>query len=246
MTRGGSPSSSVRRVKRAPAVALLAAGCALAAAAAGTGPYLSSRPVPDEPLRELFRETAEERQRRLLGLPVTGGADVWWLRVLDVLLIAVFAAALLYGLWRAAKVLHALFLLRLGTGAGWVRTKEYDPGEESHEDAVTALRKRVADELTALSADLDTVTDPREVVIACYARMERVFADAGSARRPDEAPLELLARVLAEQYVPADDVRRLTALFNEARFSTHAVTEDMRDAARRSLRSIADSLAVPG
>ena len=75
--------------------------------------------------------------------------------------------------------------------------------------------------------------------------MERAFAQAGSARRPDESPMELLARVLDEQYVPEGDVRRLTALFAEARFSTHPVDDEMRAAARRSLDNVARALAVP-
>ena len=232
-------------MNRAPAVALLALGCALAAAAAGTGPYLSSHPVPEDPLRELLQRVEEDRQRELLDLPTLPSPDLWWLRLLDLMLVVVFAVAVLYGLWRAFRALRELLMLRLGTGAGWVRETKYDPGEESHDDAVTALRKRVADELTALSADLDTIGDPREVVIACYVRMERAFADAGSAKRADETPLELIARVLTEQYVPEDDVRRLTALFSEARFSTHPVTDEMREAARRALRNVADALAVP-
>jgi hypothetical protein len=76
--------------------------------------------------------------------------------------------------------------------------------------------------------------------------MEAALADAGTPRGAAEAPLELLERVLGEYDVPEGDVRRLTGLFTEARFSTHPVGDEMRAAAQRSLRSIAGALAGAG
>ncbi|HVF03780.1 MAG TPA: DUF4129 domain-containing protein [Frankiaceae bacterium] len=231
-------------MRRLPALGLLVVGCALAAAAAGTGPYLGARDV-EPPMRRLLDAAARERQRRLLQQPERVRSTT----AFETFVEGVFAVAILVGVLYAlvvfVRLLRRLVALRLRRSRGGVGTDAYDPGEESADDAETALRRRVADELTALSADLDTVPDPREAVIACYVRMERAFADAGTARRPDESPLELLARVLDALAVPEADVRRLTALFNEARFSGHPVTDEMRAAARRSLAAVAGALAVP-
>ena len=238
--------SSVRPVRRAPALGLLAAGCALAAAAAGTGPYLTTAREGGSPLRRLVESAARERQRRLLRRPVRDADGSLVEVVVETLFAAVLVVGLLYLLVAFGRLLFRLAGLRLRGSAGGTNTTPYDPGEESSDDAETALRRRVASELTALSGDLDAVADPRKAVIACYVRMERTFARAGAARRPDESPLELLARVLAELDVPEADVRRLTGLFTEARFSRHPVTDEMRVAARRSLDAVARALAVPG
>jgi len=231
--------------RRTPLLALLALGCALAAAAAGTGPFLvSDRQVP--PFALPLRRTATRfRPRR----PLIGNAAIRAVtRTVDdllqviVALIAVTVVAV--GVYRLFGVLVRLTRLRLGRSHGSATTQAYDAGEQDDSDAEAVLRRRVADELGLLSADLDARVDPREAVIACYVRMEAAFADAGSARDVTETPTELMARVLTEQHVPANDVRRLTDLFTEARFSAHPVDDDMRDAARRSLRNVAASLGA--
>ncbi|HEY7874277.1 MAG TPA: DUF4129 domain-containing protein [Actinomycetota bacterium] len=83
--------------------------------------------------------------------------------------------------------------------------------------------------------DLATIHDPRAAVIACYARLEAALSTAGIARRPSEAPLEFLERVLVERRVVADSAARLTTLFERARFSTHDVDEAMRSQATSAL-----------
>ncbi len=229
---------------RARAVALLAVGCVLAALAAGSGPFLISRRTTP-PLTRLLREQgilARRRARERGGVPT--GIARWLDAVVGYVVLAVAVAVALYALWQFGRALVRLARLWLGGRDAAVVTAPYDRGDETTDDAETALRRRVREELTALSADLDTWPEAREAVIACYARMERALAEAGSPRHPDESPLELVARVLSEQHAPEADVRRLTALFAEARFSRHPVTDDMRDAARRSLDAIAESLAV--
>ena len=232
-------------MSRGRTVALVALGCALAAAAAGTGPYLSAGRKKDTTFAELLRTAARERRVRVLEDQGTSRARLPFETVLNAVLLAIAAATAVYVVWRLALLVVRLVGLRLPASRGGAVSTPYDPGDESAEDAETALRKRLAEDLTMLSAGIEDVPDPREAVIACYARMERALAEAGSARRADEAPLELLARVLAEQYVPEGDVRRLTELFEEARFSSHPVTDEMRAAARRSLANVADALAVP-
>src|SRR5262249_40999955 len=51
--------------------------------------------------------------------------------------------------------------------------------------------------------DLRSEPDPRKAVIAAYARAERTLERHGLPRRPSEAPLEYLSRVLLELRVRA-------------------------------------------
>lgn len=230
---------------RVRALVLLAVGCALAAAAASTGAFLEAdrRVAPfrirraPEPIRTR-RPRAGQTDRGTLSY-LAEAVDV----VFQALVIGVAVAAVVWGLYRVGLALLRLYRLRAGRTRSY-EAAPYDPGEQSEEDAETALRRRVAEELRMLSADLDDYVEPREAVIACYVRMEAALAGAGARRDVTETPLELLRRVLASYDVPAADVRRLTTLFTEARFSHHPVTDEMRAAARRSLASVADALAV--
>jgi hypothetical protein len=236
-------------VTRARALLALVAGCALAAAAAGNGAYLGDRHGNGKPLlRNGFLDRLlgiGHRRIRYYSNTRPSGIGQWLDVVVGGLVLLVATVVAVVVLWRVGRLVTRIVRLRFGASGGRRATEAYDPGEESADDAETTLRRRVREELTALSADLDAWPDPREAVIACYVRMERALAEAGSPRHPTESPLELVRRVLSEQHVPEPDVRRLTDLFTEARFSGHAVTDEMRSAARRSLAAVADSLGAP-
>src|SRR5262249_12328617 len=90
--------------------------------------------------------------------------------------------------------------------------------------------------------DLREEPDLRRAIIAAYARMERSLAAAGLPRRAAEAPLEYLARVLRSLDVSSDAVRRLTDLFEWARFGHHEPEPWMRDEAIDALVAVRDDL----
>jgi len=90
--------------------------------------------------------------------------------------------------------------------------------------------------------DLYAQKDPRTAIIAAYARMERLFASAGLARHPYEAPLEYLRRALGELRASGAALGRLTGLFQRAKFSAHEVDESMRSEAIEALTQVRDEL----
>ena len=92
--------------------------------------------------------------------------------------------------------------------------------------------------------DLRAEPDPRRAVIAAYARLERVLAAHRLPRRPAEAPLEYLARMLDDLSVSPDAARRLTGLFERAKFSQHAVGTEMKEEAISALETVRDDLLV--
>jgi hypothetical protein len=91
-------------------------------------------------------------------------------------------------------------------------------------------------------ADLYAETDARKAIIAAYARVERLFAMYGSPRYRSEAPVEYLERVLPELRASGAALRRLTALFEWAKFSAHDVDRRMRDEAIGALVEVRDEL----
>jgi hypothetical protein len=102
------------------------------------------------------------------------------------------------------------------------------------------LREAVAEGRAALAA----IDDARAAIIACYVAMERRLADRGTARGAADTPDELLARAVTAGAVRGGAAARLTALFYEARFSTHPLGAGQRDAASAALDELAGELAA--
>jgi Domain of unknown function (DUF4129) len=86
--------------------------------------------------------------------------------------------------------------------------------------------------------DLRTEPDVRRAIIAAYARMEAALAAAGLPRHHAEAPVEYMERTLLSLDTSAPAVRRLTDLFEWARFSQHEPESAMRDEAIDALEAV--------
>ncbi len=141
--------------------------------------------------------------------------------------------------WIPAGVTVALIVLALG--AWWYagRARKRARGELVGEDRLaTELAAAVDESLDDLRAE----PDPRLAVIAAYARLERVLAAHRLPRRPAEAPLEYLARMLDDLSVSPKAARRLTDLFERAKFSQHAVGTEMKEEAISALETVRDNL----
>ena len=84
--------------------------------------------------------------------------------------------------------------------------------------------------------------DAKAAIIACYVAMEESLAGAGAARAVADTPDELLARAAGRGLVRTGAAARLTALFYEARFSSHPMLLTQRDEAQQALAELAGSL----
>jgi len=104
------------------------------------------------------------------------------------------------------------------------------------EDAAAVLRQ-------ALVA-IEEVDDPRQAIRLAYSLVEAGFGDLDARRGPSESESEYLSRLLPGLGASADSMRRLTDLFEQARFSAHSITEDMRADAVGSLAALRDELTV--
>jgi hypothetical protein len=137
--------------------------------------------------------------------------------------------------WAPLVALGALGVVSLGVLAAR-RSRRRDLSTE--QDFADALAAVLDDALADLRADRDL----RRATIAAYARMEGLLAAHHVPRDPSEAPFEYLGRVLLELDTSAGAVFELTALFERAKFSRHAIDEDMRDEAIAALVAVRDEL----
>lgn len=90
--------------------------------------------------------------------------------------------------------------------------------------------------------DLRAESDPRKAVIAAYVRLEHALAAHGLPRRRAETEEEYLARMLEALEISAGAARRLTQLFERARFSPHEVDDGMKEEAIGALEAVRDEL----
>lgn len=147
-------------------------------------------------------------------------------------------AALLYTL------LVLLLLAAIAVSIWWARRLR--PAVQGRDDALIVeesedLREAVESGRSALR----TVDDARAAIIACYLAMEQSLAERGTARGIADTPDELLARARTLGVVRGTAAARLTALFYEARFSSHPLGPAQRDAAEQALDELAAALAQP-
>jgi hypothetical protein len=129
------------------------------------------------------------------------------------------------GLLFVAAAIVAAFFFRRGSGK---------PDETAPEVLAAALDESLD--------DLRSDPDLRRAIIAAYARMETALAAAGIPRDPAEAPLEYVERALLALDTSAGAVRKLTDLFEWARFSHHEPEPSMRDDAVDALVAVRDEL----
>ncbi|WP_432831693.1 DUF4129 domain-containing protein [Dactylosporangium sp. CA-092794] len=89
----------------------------------------------------------------------------------------------------------------------------------------------------------DSDADPRRAVIACWVRLERAAAAAGTPRLIGDSPTELVTRLLSAHRVSRPTLEGFADVYREARYATHPVTERSRQDAIAALRQLRAELS---
>lgn len=134
---------------------------------------------------------------------------------------ALIVGSLLFGVAGAGAI---AVILKRQRGAAWDREAEL----------MHALDEVLEDTLDDLRAE----RNPRKAVIGAYARMEKLFAAHQVPREEAETPQQYVERVLARLQVSSFAVRRLTELYERARFSPHTVDAGMKGDAIAALEGL--------
>lgn len=206
-------------VLRAGLLRVIALGMATVAVLAGIGsvhlrPGHRARPLAPGKL-------APPRPRPVKGAAVHTAASVTYI------LYALLALLLL-----AAIVASVLVILR-----------RVPAGSAGHSVVLPADDGELRDAIESGRRALRSFDDAQAAIIACYVAMEASLAGAGTAREAAETPDELLARAAKSGLLHGPAAGRLTELFYEARYSSHALPAAARDEAVQALDAIAAELA---
>jgi hypothetical protein len=110
-------------------------------------------------------------------------------------------------------------------------------------DAAADLAE-VREAVRAGIAEVDAGGDPRRAVIACWLRLERLAAAAGTARLAADTPTDLVARLLARHRVDGAALDRLADAYRRARYAPAEVAGDLLATARQALQDIDHQLSA--
>ncbi len=143
-------------------------------------------------------------------------------------------AALLYLI--SLGVILALAVMAFLLGHGWLQKKRLQKDSQSLEDLGEIARSSLA--------DISSGREWEDVIINCYARMSEVAdVQRGLHRRKDLTASEFAAR-LEGAGLPGQAVRRLTRLFEAARYGArHASPEEVAEAVA-CLRTVLQACGV--
>jgi hypothetical protein len=145
----------------------------------------------------------------------------------------------------AAVLLYSLLVVLLVAAVVisiWWSRRFASPGRAGGPGVIVEDSQDLREAVESGRSALQTLDDARAAIIACYLAMETHLAERGTARAVADTPDELLARAQATGLVRGTAAARLTALFYEARFSSHPLARSHRDAAARALDELAAAL----
>jgi hypothetical protein len=137
---------------------------------------------------------------------------------------------------------HWPWLLAIAGVGGLLALLVFTARQRSAGSSESRRAQSLAGAISQSLDDLRADPDLRRAIVAAYARMETALAATGVPRDPAEAPNEYLERALLSVDASAGSARRLTELFERARFSHHEPDARMRDDAIDALVAVRDEL----
>jgi hypothetical protein len=142
-----------------------------------------------------------------------------------------------------AAVAVAYFLRRLaGSGSRFRRRRL--PRRDNVKPRNIAAEVVAAVEAGLLELD-ETEIDPRRAVIACWVRLERAAAAAGTPRELGDTSTDLVLRLLGAHRLSEPVLTTFADLYRQARYAArHHVDETMRDQARAALTRLRGELTA--
>lgn len=204
--------------------------------ARGPAPLVAVERQVDEE-REPGTDPADGSRPPVTTDPPTGDADRSTVRltlpgVVAGLLLLALVAVTLAVIARLRVLVH-----RRRLGPAGLRAPPGVPATEAAADD-----EAVADALEAGLTALESGA-PRNAVVAAWVVLEDAAARAGVPREVTDTATDLALRMLATHPVDPGALERLAALYREARFSAHAMTEQHRSEARGCLERLRSQLA---
>ncbi len=137
----------------------------------------------------------------------------------------------------AIMVACAVIFLRALAGR-----KDFEPSPSEFGETVTREALGVMEDS---HRDLQEGDDYRRSILVCYRRLCEVFEPRSRVSHRLLTARELRERMIEQLGGAVRPISSLTSLFEEARYSSHQISVEMRDSATRALEEIEDYLRHP-
>lgn len=201
--------------------------------AAGAAASMTQLPLTQADLPKLNPAGEMEQRDRFVGPPQpTPETTVFprWV-LLALIVIAVIVAIVLLSVVFGARVRRGR---RFGSRPLRMRAPA-KPGAGVGDQLVAALD-------AGLQQLDESDADPRRAVIACWVRLEKAAAAAGTPRLAGDTPTDLVLRLLGGHSLSEGVLTGLAAVYLQARYASHRVDEGMREQAKTALGRLREEL----
>ncbi|MDQ3357926.1 MAG: DUF4129 domain-containing protein [Actinomycetota bacterium] len=120
----------------------------------------------------------------------------------------------------------------------WLLNRDWEGEEPTEDEEVDDLDLLLTATSQQQRAAALAERDPRNAVVACWVAVEDAAERGGIDRDHAETSAEFTQRVLTRWSVDPATIAELAALYREARFSRHPVTEQQRDRALAAVEQV--------
>lgn len=118
----------------------------------------------------------------------------------------------------------------------YLKENKYDEQDQSQ------IEEDISESVDRAIRDLNEGKDIRSTVIRCYQKMSYVLEDQGVTYDRFMTPREFEKSALNNLDMSRDTISDLTDIFEEARYSSHSLTESQRKAALKNLKSLREEI----
>ncbi|MCK4757730.1 MAG: DUF4129 domain-containing protein [Thermoplasmata archaeon] len=107
-----------------------------------------------------------------------------------------------------------------------------------------AVAEEVGQTIQRAIDDMTTGTDVRSSIMRCYRDMCKLAAQHGISDEEHLTPREFESRIGSRLPITDEKLHDLILIFEEARYSDHSLSEEMRERAMKALNTIKDDLVI--
>lgn len=137
-----------------------------------------------------------------------------------------------------ALIIGLVLLAVLVSVLRWLLNRDWEGEEPTEDEEVDDLDLLLTATSQQQRAAALAERDPRNAVVACWVAVEDAAERGGIDRDHAETSAEFTQRVLTRWSVDPGTIAELAALYREARFSRHPVTEQQRDRALAAVEQV--------